>query len=71
MNIKSTQAEMIYMSLLHTLRENGIQYNEKHETLSNELLERHEASGLLDLLDGLHDFIVTENEFDLEEEDWW
>ena len=64
MNIKSTQAEIIYMSLLHTLRENGIEYSEKFEMLSNELDGRHEAVDCLDLLDGVHDFIVKENEFE-------
>lgn len=31
MNIKSTQAEIIYMSLLHTLRSQGIEYAEKFD----------------------------------------
>ena len=69
MNIKSTQAEIIYMSLLQTLRSQGIEYAEKFNQLSNELDGRHGAVDCLDLLEGLHEFIVTENDFDLEDED--
>lgn|GEM_PF-5850764 len=60
MNYQKEQIEMIYMSLLYTLRDQGIEFNEKHEELSNELLERHEAVHLLDLLDGMYDFIRSE-----------
>ena len=67
MNYESTQAEMIYLSLLHTLRSSNIEYDEKFERLSDALLERHEAVQLLDLLDGLHDFIIKENDMDMEE----
>lgn len=68
MNIKSTQAEIIYMSLLHTLRSQGIEYDEKFNQLSNELDGRHEAVDCLDLLEGLYEFIVAENDFDLDDE---
>ena len=63
MHYKVQQAEMIFLALLHVLREQNIPYDEKFEQLSDELLERHEAIHLLDLLDGLHDFIKTENDF--------
>lgn len=68
MKLQSTQAEMIYMSLLHTLRSQGIEYDDKFERLSNELDGRHDAVDLLDLLDGMHSFIVKENEFEMEDE---
>ena len=68
MEYERIQAEMIYLARLDTLRNNNIEYEEKHEQLSNEILERHEAIDLLDLLDGLHDFIINENGFDFEEE---
>ncbi|GIN22626.1 hypothetical protein [Siminovitchia fordii] len=57
MNYQKEQIEMIYMSLLYTLRDQGIEFHEKHNELSDELIERHEAVHLLDLLDGMHDFI--------------
>ncbi|MCM3387292.1 hypothetical protein M3649_03985 [Ureibacillus chungkukjangi] len=63
------QAEMIYLSLLHTLREYDIPYEEKHDLVTAEIDTRHEAVDLLDLLDGLHDFIVEENGFVFDEEE--
>lgn len=57
MNYKTQQAEMIYLALLQALRSQNISYDEKFEKLSDELLERHEAVQLLDLLDDLYDFI--------------
>ena len=68
-SFKVQQAEMIYLSLLHTLRSYDIDYEQKHEIVSDALLERHEAVDLLDLLDDLHDFIVIENEFEIMEDE--
>lgn len=62
MHYEVIQAEMIYLALLHVLRSENIPYDEKFEVLSDELLERHEAVELLDLLDGLYDFIKIEND---------
>lgn len=69
MQYGKTQAEMIYLSLLQTLREYNIPYDEKHDLVTGEIDTRHEAVDLLDLLDGLQDFIVKENEFVFDEEE--
>lgn len=60
MNYKKEQIEMIYLSLLHTLRDQKIEVDDRHNELSDELLERHEAVHLLDLLDGMYEFIKSE-----------
>lgn len=65
---KRQQAEMIYLSLLHTLRSEGIPFPDKHDQLSDELDQRYDTVYLLDLLDNLHEFIVKENGFVFEEE---
>jgi len=66
---KSTQAEMIYLSLLHTLKSNNIEFDEKYEKLIYEIDNRHDVVDLLDLLSGLYNFISFENDIDLESED--
>ena len=45
---KSAQAEMIYLSLLHTLKYNNIEFDEKYEKLIYEIDNRHDAVDLLD-----------------------
>lgn len=66
---KSAQAEMIYLSLLHTLKSNNVAFDEKYEKLIHEIDARHNVVDLLDLLSGLYNFISFENDIDLESED--
>lgn len=68
-NYKRQQAEMIYLSLLHTLRSEGIPFPDKHEQLSNELDQRYDVVETLDLLDNLYEFIVSENGFYFEDDE--
>lgn len=69
MKINRVQAEIIYFSLLHTLRECNIQYDKKHEILQHEIIDRNDVSDILDQLDQFYDFIVAENEITFDDEE--
>lgn len=68
LKLNREQAEIIYFSLLHTLRECNIKYDEKHEQLQNEIINRNDVTDILDQLDLFHDFIVAENGITFEDE---
>jgi len=69
LKLNRVQAEIIYNSLLMSLREYNIEFDPKHEQLQNEILERHEVTDVLDQLDVFYNFIATENAFELGNEE--
>lgn len=69
LKLNREQAEIIYNSLLLSLRENNIQVEAKHEQLQNEILDRYDVTDILDQLDHFYDFIVEENGFEFDDEE--
>lgn len=55
-----TQLELLYKSCLLTLREQKVEYDVKHEMLSD-LIPDHDSVDLLDSIEILHD-VITNNE---------
>lgn len=68
LKLNREQAEIIYNSLLHTLQACNIEYDEKHDQLQNEILDRHDSTDILDQLDHFHSFIASENDIILNDE---
>lgn len=62
------QAEIIYNSLLQTLRACNIDFDSKHEQLQNVITNRHDATDVLDQLDIFYEFIISENDISFDEE---
>lgn len=57
-NYDSEKAQMIYLALLYVLRNEKIPFDEKHDLFGDQLTSLNfDAVHLVDLLDGLHDFI--------------
>lgn len=63
------QAEIIYNSLLQTLRACNIEFDSKHEQLQNVITNRHDVTDVLDQLDIFYEFIVSENDINFDEEE--
>lgn len=68
LKLNSEQAEIIYNSLLKSLRECKIEFDPKHDQLQNEILDRHDVTDILDQLDHFYNFIVNENDLELNNE---
>ena len=69
LKLNRVQTEIIYNSLLMSLRDSNIDFDSKHEQLQNEILDRHDVTDILDQLDHFYDFIAKENDFELEHEE--
>lgn len=57
-----SQLEMLYKACIYTLRTEGIEVPEKHETLLDNTPD-HDAVNLLDTLDILHDLIMSHDNY--------
>lgn len=64
LKLNQEQAEVIYNSLLHTLRACNVKFDEKHELLQDEISDRHDVTDVLDQLDQFYDFIASENDIE-------
>lgn len=64
---KTPQAVMLYKAIIYVLKHENIPYDEKFETLLDQIInysEESDAVHLADLLDGLHDFIKKTTDYD-------
>lgn len=58
-----SQLELLYKSAMHTLREQNIQVNEKHEQLFDAIPD-HDSIDLLDSIEILHDLILQHENYE-------
>ena len=50
-NLKQIALEMIYKSILYTMRKEGVEFDEKHEEMANALCYSHPETDVIDLPD--------------------